>query len=355
MLCVDRPQDYIPQLGDYSLMVVSPNASAARKKYLLNQADWSLLITDHDQQHRGGGDYGDEKILWYTSGTTGDSKFYGFSQAQIDQRLQNLQRSYDITANDRYVSVMPLHHAHGQLFYFLSQAVGFEISFLDIRKIKQLTNFSPTFITAIPGVLRLISHLQLKDLRFIRSASAAMPNELYHSLKQKFQVPVIEAFGMTEALSHCFTNPLHGEQRIGTIGLPDGVEARLDNQHLFLKGAACYQQDWFDTGDLAQQDDAGYYRILGRSQEQINVNGFKINPVSIENQLLRYFADMKECVVFGSDRLKCLFVGDCTEGRVKEFLCELDAHCNPTFLSQVDFIPCGEIGKISRSWLNERY
>jgi long-subunit acyl-CoA synthetase (AMP-forming) len=70
---------------------------------------------------------------------------------------------------------------------------------------------------------------------------------------------VIEAFGMTEAMSHCFTNPLEGPQRMGTVGLPDGIEAKIDeNNHLHIKGFNVAYDDWYDTGDLAEIDEMGY-------------------------------------------------------------------------------------------------
>jgi glucose-1-phosphate thymidylyltransferase len=142
---------------------------------------------------------------------------------------------------------MGLWHAHGQAFYWASKLKKFEIKFSSLLQIRDISRNHPTFITAIPGILKLIAKMDLKNLRFIRSASAALPADLYNSLRYKFQVPVIEAFGMTESGSHCFTNPLHGEQRIGTVGLPDGVEAKIVDNHLYIKGDTVIVEGWFKT------------------------------------------------------------------------------------------------------------
>jgi acyl-coenzyme A synthetase/AMP-(fatty) acid ligase len=355
VLCVANPQTYIDDLDDYSIMIVEPTSPSARLKYLLEKSDYSLLITDQGSKTRLGQDYPNERVLFYTSGTTGDSKFYGYSQHQLDLLIQTICSAYELTANDRYVSVMNLAHAHGQAFYWATKHIGCETNFLSVREIRQLPKFDPTFLTAIPGMLNVALHLDFKYLRFIRSASCAMPTTLHTALKNKFKVPVLEAFGMTEAMSHCFTNPLKGQQRIGTVGLPDGVNAKIVNGRLHLQGPTVYREGWIDTGDLAEQDEAGYYRILGRSVDQINVNGYKLNPLSIENQMLNNIPGLIECAIFGSTNVKCLFVGECTVKQVQEFLSSLHGTCRPEFVKQVEHLPTNESGKVSRTWLDTQY
>jgi acyl-coenzyme A synthetase/AMP-(fatty) acid ligase len=355
VLCVTNPQDYIPKLNNYSIMVINPNATPARNQYLLANSDWSLLITETEEKYRDGSDYPNERVLWYTSGTTGDSKFCSFSQIQIDNMAKTICNSYQLTANDRYTSVMSLWHAHGQGFYWATQLAGCETNYLSIKEIRNLPKYSPTFITAIPDVLRIVTELEFNSLRFIRSASAPLPNLLYNLLHNRFNVPVVEAFGMTEALSHCFTNPLNGEQRIGTVGLPDGIEAHIDNGHLMIRGFNICAGEWYDTGDLAEQDEAGYYRILGRSKDQINIKGVKLNPLSLEKQLLESIPGLVECVVFGTDRVKCIYVGDCDKDAIISFLLSLGSHCKPTILESVELIPLSSANKVSRSLLNSLY
>jgi len=353
VLCVENPQDYIPELQDYSIMILNPNATESRNRYLLSNSDWSLLITPTGEKSRDGGDYPNERVLWYTSGTTGDSKFCSFTQDQLDHMAKTIVDSYNLTSNDRYVSVMNLWHAHGQGFYWATQRAGCKTDYLTAKELRNLPKYAPTFITAIPDILSLVNGLELKDLRFIRSASAPLSNRLYTALRNRFDVPVLEAFGMTEAMSHCFTNPLNGQQRIGTVGLPDGIEAKIVNGRLFVRGFTV--GDWFDTGDLAEQDEQGYYKILGRSREQINVRGSKLNPISLEQQLLESVEGLTQCVVFGIDSVKCVFVGDCNESTVAEFLSSLGAHCKPTLVKQVDAIPVNTTGKISRTELVSKF
>jgi acyl-coenzyme A synthetase/AMP-(fatty) acid ligase len=265
-------------------------------------------------------------------------------------------QTYKLTANDRYTSIMSLWHAHGQGFYWATQLAGCETRFITMKEINTMPDTNPTFITAIPDVLNVVAKLNFDNLRFIRSASAPLSNELYTELKNKFGVPVIEAFGMTEAMSHCFTNPLEGPQRMGTVGLPDGIEAKIDeNNHLHIKGFNVAYDDWYDTGDLAEIDEMGYYKILGRSRDQINVKGSKLNPTSLERQLLESIPNLEQVVVFGTDRVKCLYVGTCDPELIRNKLISFGKHCKPTVLERCDVIPLTSGGKISRALLNSLY
>ena len=354
VICVENPWDFIPHLTNYSIMVINPNSHNERLKYLLDQADWSLLIKKNGEQYRSRGRY-EEKLFWYTSGTTGDSKFCSFTQSQLDILSKRIVQTYNISANDRYTSIMPLWHAHGQGFYWAAMLAKCEINFLSIKEIKNLPNNNPTFITAIPDLLKTIGKFNFKDLRFIRSASSTLLDKTYQQLKEKFNIPIIEAFGMTEALSHCFTNPLKGEQRMGTIGLPDGINAMIEDKQLYISGPTVCAKGWYNTGDLADQDEAGYYRIIGRSKDQINIRGIKLNPTSLEQQILKHFPTISECVIFGQDSVKCLYVGDVDTKSVDRFLSSLGSHVRPKLVNSIDNIPVAPSGKISRSFLDIQF
>ena len=355
VLCVPNPQDYIDQLTDYSIMIVNPDSPDSRKQYLLDRADWSLKISSDGHEYRSGNDYADERLFWYTSGTTGDSKFCSFTQSQLDHLAHTICRAYNITSDDRYVSIMPLWHSHGQGFYWASRLAGCKTNFVTIKNIKNIVEYAPTFITAVPDVLNVIGRFKFDNLRFIRSASAALPDQLYCDLRTKFNVPVIEAFGMTESLSHCFTNPLYGEQRMGTIGFPDGIDADIIDTRLYIRGTTLFTNDWYDTGDLAQRDNDGYYKIIGRFKDQINIKGIKINPVSIEQQLLEAIPEIQHCVIFGHNQVKCLIVGDVAHNKIQNFLTSLGKHCRASQIQVVDSIPISPSGKVSRSWLDTNY
>lgn len=354
VICVKNPWHVIPKYQDtHSIMVINPGSPKTRLDYLISNSDFDVLITEEGVFQGQGQDHGDEKLFLYTSGTTGDSKFYSFSQSQVDAVCGNISKSYELSPNDRYFGIMPLWHAHGLLMYLTTLQVGCETQFGTIADIKEMEKFQPTWLSAIPDILMLSSKLDLQCLRFVRSASASLTEKNFLTLKEKFKVPILEAFGMTEAISHCFTNPLHGPQKIGTVGLPDGIRARVDeNNHLWIEGPSVFRSGWFDTGDLASQDEDGYFRILGRSVDRINVRGYKIDPLSIENQLYNRFPSLSECAVFGKERLKCVVCGDVSVDEINEFLNSLGDACRPRFVRQVETVPKNLNGKISRSFLD---
>lgn len=355
VICVDQPHVIMDQLPDYSLMVLNPNVAMDRNQYLIDKSDWSLLITRSGERIRQGKDYANERIFWYTSGTTGDSKFCGFTQKQIDIMTQRVTQVYGITANDRLANIMPLWHAHGQAWYWISQHAKFETHYLPIQQVRSMTEYSPTFVSAIPHMLKIFSDAKLPHVRFLRSASVAMSAELYQHLKQQFRVPVIEAFGMTETLSQCFTNPLHGPQKIGTVGLPDGVQARIVEGRLEVQGPTVCVPGWFDTGDLASVDEDGYYTILGRSVDRINIKGYKFDPTSLEKQLVNALPEVGDCVIFGREKINCVYTGSATQDQIKSVLTKIHRFCRVSFLKHTDFIPLTPNGKISRTWLKEKF
>jgi acyl-coenzyme A synthetase/AMP-(fatty) acid ligase len=356
VLAVSDPWNYFNQWPGYSLAIINPDGDANRKQYLLDNLDWSLLVTSDGVQHRDGGDYGNEQMVMYTSGTTGDSKFFSYSTTQVQHVVDNIIASYELTANDRFLSVMPLWHGHGHILNYVVATAGMQVHHVRPPDLKKQIEFSPTWVSAIPDILRVMSRTQkFPDLRFARSASVALPDQVFDDLKTSFNTPIIESFGMSEACSHCFTNPLYGEQRIGTIGLPDGIDADIRNGSLWLRGPQCHTADWFDTEDLAEQDSAGYYKILGRRLDRLNLHGIKLNPLSIENQLYNRIPQLNEVVVFGENKMMCVYTGDVLSSQVRQALTDISTHCNPKFLAQVESIPKNTAGKISRSLLKEIY
>ena len=142
---------------------------------------------------------------------------------------------------------------------------------------------------------------------------------------------------------------------MGTVGLPSGIEAQIDNGHLLIRGPTLDRAQWFNTGDLAEQDEKGYYRILGRSRDQINVRGVKLNPQSLEQKILENITGVSEIAVFGTDSVKCVYVGSADSKEIHRFLLDLAPYCRATVLESVAAIPLTPAGKVSRSLLNSLF
>jgi len=143
-------------------------------------------------------------------------------------------------------------------------------------------------------------------------------------MEERFGVPVLEAYGMTEASHQMSSNPLPPGRRIpGSVGRGTGVEiAVLDEAGSMLPSeeagevgirgpnvidayennpeanAASFSNGWFRTGDLGTLDADGYLRLLGRIKELINRGGEKIAPREID-EALESHPVVKEAVCFG--------------------------------------------------------
>ena len=227
-------------------------------------------------------------------------------------------------------------------------------------------------------------------LRFVRSSSASLPGPVLDGLTELFAVPVVEAYGMTEASHQMTCNPLPpGTTKRGSVGIATGIEvAILDAEHRVLptgergevaiRGAtvvdgyennpaaneAAFTAGWFRTGDEGVLDDEGYLFLTGRLKEQINRGGEKISPLEIDEILLRHPA-IAEAVTFAIPHDKLgeevgaavvLIEGHvATEAELREFLRgQLAPFKVPKQIVLVAEIPKGATGKVQRIGLAAR-
>ena len=121
--------------------------------------------------------------------------------------------------------------------------------------------------------------------------------------------PLAEGYGLTETSPVLTINPLDGNHKLGTIGLPvPNTEIRIFDDdfnevpqgqpgELCAKGpqvmegyynkpeetAKVMQEGWFKTGDIATMDEQGFFKIVDRKKEMILVSGFNVYPNEIEN------------------------------------------------------------------------
>ena len=199
---------------------------------------------------------------------------------------------------------------------------------------------------------------------------------------------LVEGYGLTETSPVLSCNPLDGSERIGTIGLPfPSTELKLvdeDNQVVppggigeicargpqIMKGywqrpeetGDVFMVDWLKTGDMGMVDEDGFFRIVDRKKEMINVSGFNVYPNEIEN-VIALMDGVLEVGVIGvpdeksSEVVKAFIVKkepSLTENDIKEFCKEnLTAYKVPKFIEFREELPKSNIGKILRRLLKE--
>jgi acyl-CoA synthetase (AMP-forming)/AMP-acid ligase II len=336
-------------------------------------------------------------LLLHTSGTTGRPKAVPLRQRNLTAAAREIARGYGLGADDVSYCLMPLFHVHGLVASTLAALAGGGAVVVP-RRVRpsalwqHARDYGVTWFSAVPTILtKLPARPQTADdrLRFTRSCSSALAPSLWERLEGLFGVPLVEAYGMTEASHQMSTNPLPpGERRAGTVGTSAGADVRvigpdwdtlppgaagevavrgpgvidgyLDNDDA---NAISFRDGWFRTGDLGRLSKDGYLTLEGRLKELINRGGEKIAPREIDEALLAHPA-VVEAVAFGRSDPKW---GEVVEAIVvlgaPTTPAALRAHCGerlaafkvPRIIHIVEEIPRAATGKVQRRLLPEAF
>ena len=345
----------------------------------------------------------DIALVLHTSGTTSRPKIVPLRHRNLANSAHNIASSLSLTAADRSLNVMPLFHIHGLLAGLLAPlSVGGSVvatnGFNAFRFFSQLQEFHPSYYTAVPTMHQMIlarsSSYQdaatTSGLRFVRSSSASLPPTVREELSELFKVPVIEAYGMTEATHQMCCNPFPpGITKPGSVGLPTGIQLTIldkegqslpTNQRgeVSIRGSTVidgyennpeanettFSSGWFRTGDEGYVDPDGYLFLTGRLKEQINRGGEKISPLEIEAVLLSH-EHVTQAVSFAVPHEKLgeevaaavvLIDGvELSERELREFVSgSLAPFKVPKKVLFLDELPKGPTGKVQRIGLAEQ-
>jgi acyl-CoA synthetase (AMP-forming)/AMP-acid ligase II len=343
----------------------------------------------------------DIALVLHTSGTTSRPKMVPLTHQNLCTSAGHIRDALGLTPSDRCLNIMPLFHIHGLLASVLSSlCAGASVvttpGFDAPRFFDWMAAFQPTWYTAVPTMHRAIlarsaqAHQTIDrgHLRFIRSCSHSLPPSLMAELETWFGVPVIEAYGMTEASHQMASNPLPpGIRKPGSVGVATGTEtaimetggARLLAQgevgEIVVRGPNVmhgyahqvagqgFTDGWFRTGDLGRLDAEGYLYIEGRIKEIINRGGEKVSPREVEEALLQHPA-VAQAVVFampdkalGQEVAAAVVLRDTsiTERQLRQSAATRLVHFKvPRRILVVNALPLGPTGKPQRIGLAEK-
>jgi acyl-CoA synthetase (AMP-forming)/AMP-acid ligase II len=338
----------------------------------------------------------DVAMILHTSGTTSRPKRVPIKHRNLAASAHNIISTYNLSASDRALCIMPLFHVHGIVASMLSTlASGGTVicptGFNAMEFWRILSEFQPTWYSAVPTMHQLIlaraernqEAIAASRLRFIRSSSSSLPPVVLERLEATFNAPVLEAYSMTEASHQMTSNPLPPSTRKpGSVGYGFGVEVGIMDEdsnllssgqlgEIVVKGAnvfdgyennpeanaKAFRNGWFRTGDQGVIDAEGYLALTGRIKELINRGGEKISPVEVDNVLLRHTA-VAEALSFavphktlGEDIHAAVVLKDNTvsEQELRQHCSELLAEFKvPRQLHILEELPRGATGKLQR-------
>jgi acyl-CoA synthetase (AMP-forming)/AMP-acid ligase II/acyl carrier protein len=346
----------------------------------------------------------DVALVLHTSGTTAKPKIVPLTHRNLCHSAANVAESLGLGPGDRCLNVMPLFHIHGLVAALLASlhsgasvvgTPGFDAA----RVLDWIEQSEATWYTAVPtmhqGILRRArerrrERLRGSRLRLIRSSSASLPPSVLNELEEVFGVPVIEAYGMTEAAHQMTSNPVPPAiRKPGSVGMAAGPEVRVADEagrfvglgetgEVVIRGpnvtagyhgltdqtSHFFGSGWFRTGDQGYLDPDGYLFLTGRLKEIINRGGETIAPREIDEALLELHG-VTQAVAFavpdpqlGEEVAAAVVLekrSSATEAELQEALQDrLSWARMPKRILIVDEIPKGPTGKLQRIGLAGR-
>ena len=284
----------------------------------------------------------DIALILHTSGSTGRPKRVPLTHQNLVVSAGNITHTYDLTPEDVSLCVMPLFHVHGLVAstlapLFSGGAVVVPSKFEALSFWRLVREYKVSWYSGVPTIHQLLlariggkgRPAGTESLRFVRSCSTPLSPDIIHRMEEVLGVPLLEAYGMTEAAHQMASNPLPPHpNKPGSVGAPAGVHISIvdpNGNHLgvdqrgevviqgpnVFKGyennpeanASAFVHGWFRTGDEGYLDEDGYLHLTGRLKELINRAGEKISPREIDKVLLSH-PGVAEAVTFGFPHAK---------------------------------------------------
>ena len=335
--------------------------------------------------------------LLYTSGTTGRPKGALITHGNLAASARALAEVWRLGGEDVLLHALPAYHAHGLLTAInVMLAAGSAICFVPRFEAEAVLRELPrcTVMMGVPThYARLLKEPGLGEavsgaFRLAISGSAPLPPDIAHRFRQVTGMEIIERYGSTEAAIITAIPPGTAGRR-GWVGWPlPGVRARVANENGRFESAAtgvletrghnvcagywnrpeeqAFTDDgWFVTGDVAEIDDAGCIRILGRETDVVISGGLNVYPKEVEDALDRA-AGVAGSAVFGVPHpyfgeAVVAVVESPTSASFDENACigylktELAPYKVPKRIIAVDAIPRNELGKVAKAALRETH
>ncbi|MBB2971309.1 AMP-binding protein [Mesorhizobium sp. RMAD-H1] len=328
----------------------------------------------------------DLAVLLATSGSTGKSRFVRLSSANINANAAAIGTYLELQPDDRAALILPFHYSYGLSVLNSHLAAGASV-FVSNRSITNhdfIDDIREAGCTNIPGVPYSYELMEQTDfrgrelprLRFMTVAGGRLSPELvqrYHAHLSASGKRFYVMYGQTEATARIAYVP---QDRLadkpdsigiavpgGSLGLVDEhgrtIEAANEPGELVYRGpnvmmgyATCpadlargHDVEELRTGDIAERDADGFYRIVGRLKRMSKIAGLRINHEALEHALSRH--GIAAAVVGDDERLLAAFTSGQSADRVRRILIEASGltplHVEAVALEALPRLPSGKI------------
>jgi long-chain acyl-CoA synthetase len=279
----------------------------------------------------------DLALLQYTGGTTGVAKGAMLTHRNLLANTLQCWAWNDLPPGSHHTTlcVAPFFHVYGLTVAMNQTLYGGSTLVLLPRftvkdTLKAIKRYRPDLFPGVPTLYLALAHeverthQDMSSIQVCISGSAPLPQEVQTRFEAVSHARVVEGYGLTEAspVTHC--NPVFGDRRIGTIGLPlpETISAIVDEDtgefvapgergEIVVKGpqvmqgywnrpdetAKVLKGGWLHTGDVGVMSDDGYFTIVDRIKDIIIASGYKIFPRDVEVVLFQHPAVLEAAVI----------------------------------------------------------
>lgn len=273
-------------------------------------------------------------IILYTSGTTGHPKGAMLTHRNLYSNARDVADYLGFSPEDRILATLPVFHVFALTVVVNAPLLrGAEVllapKFSPADVFRLIREKKATIFAGVPTMYNFMYQYpegrkeDFETVRLAISGGSSLPVALLHNFEEKFDVRVSEGYGLSEASPVTCFNPLDRERVPGSIGtnIVNVVNRVVDEfgedvpvgevGELIVRGpnvmkgyykqpedtAVALRDGWLYTGDLARQDENGYFYIVDRKKDLVIVGGFNVYPREVEEVLYEHPAVVEAAVV----------------------------------------------------------
>jgi long-chain acyl-CoA synthetase len=346
----------------------------------------------------------DTAVILYTSGTTGKPKGAELTHQNILVSARIFLNAQRVTPDDTHLVALPLFHCY-------SQSAQMGAGFLAGSTIVLMQRFEPdtvlrnyeqeniTLFAGVPTMYwALLNKTQAddyniekisKNFRLGMSGGAAMPVEVLRGFENKFGIIILEAYGLTETTAAGTLNQIDMPRKIGSIGVPHpGIKMRVVDEKMqnvpagqegelvvradcVMKGyyndsegtEQVFRGGWLHTGDVALQDEDGYFYIVDRLKDVIIRGGYNVYPREVEEKMIEHPDISLVAVIgvpheqYGEEIMAFIILNEGATCTVEDIIAwtksRLANYKYPRYIRFVDSIPMSATNKILKRELRK--